>query len=55
MIQVDETTWQRLAEDFVFEAPQTIYLKGKGNTVVYRLSGPRTDAPAAAIKAELTA
>lgn len=54
MIQVDETTWQRLAKDFVFEAPQTIYLKGKGNTVVYRLSGPRAAAATAGVSRELT-
>lgn len=39
MIQVDETTYRRLAEHFDFHPPQTIYLKGKGNTVVYRLLG----------------
>lgn len=43
MIQVDETTHRRLAADFVFHEPQTLYLKGKGNTVVYRLVGPRED------------
>ena len=37
VIQVDETTYQRLARCFVFEAPQTLQLKGKGKTVVYRL------------------
>lgn len=41
MIQVDETTHRRLAEHFDFHAPQTLYLKGKGDTVVYRLIGPR--------------
>lgn len=46
MIQVDETTHRRLAEHFVFHQPQTIYLKGKGNTVVYRLIGPRNAANA---------
>ncbi|PKO34231.1 MAG: adenylate/guanylate cyclase domain-containing protein [Betaproteobacteria bacterium HGW-Betaproteobacteria-7] len=55
MIQVDETTWQRLAKDFVFEAPQTIYLKGKGNTVVHRLTGPRAAAATAEVSRELTA
>lgn len=43
MIQVDETTHRRLIQDFVFHEPQTIYLKGKGNTVVHRLIGPRTE------------
>jgi class 3 adenylate cyclase len=40
MIQVDETTRRRLADHFTFEAPLTLYLKGKGDTVVYRLIGP---------------
>lgn len=39
MIQVDETTWRRLRDHFEFHEPQTLYLKGKGNTVVYRLIG----------------
>jgi class 3 adenylate cyclase len=39
MIHVDATTHQRLAQSFSFEAPQTLYLKGKGNTLVYRLTG----------------
>ncbi|MDP3637349.1 MAG: adenylate/guanylate cyclase domain-containing protein [Azonexus sp.] len=43
MIQVDETTYHRLAENFIFNEPQTLYLKGKGNTVVYRLISRRTD------------
>ncbi len=41
MIQVDETTYRRLREQFEFHEPQTLYLKGKGNTVVYRLIGHR--------------
>ena len=39
MIQVDTTTWRRLRKHFDFHEPQTIYLKGKGETVVYRLVG----------------
>jgi class 3 adenylate cyclase len=39
MIQVDAATHRRLAGHFVFNEPQTIYLKGKGDTVVYRLVG----------------
>jgi len=39
MIHVDKTTHQRLAGDFHFAPPLEIYLKGKGNTVVYRLDG----------------
>ncbi|MBL8428105.1 MAG: adenylate/guanylate cyclase domain-containing protein, partial [Dechloromonas sp.] len=38
MIHVDGTTFQRLAEAFDFSAPMEIYLKGKGNTRVYRLN-----------------
>jgi class 3 adenylate cyclase len=38
MIHVDITTFQRLAEAFDFAAPMEIYLKGKGNTPVYRLN-----------------
>jgi adenylate cyclase len=41
MIQVDEITYRRLAEHFIFNEPQTLYLKGKGNTVVYRLISQR--------------
>ena len=55
MIHVDERTWQRLSDDFVFEAPQTIYLKGKGNTQVYRLTCPRPQHPASELRRELTA
>jgi class 3 adenylate cyclase len=39
MVQVDEATYRRLHERFDFHEPQTIYLKGKGNMVVYRLIG----------------
>jgi class 3 adenylate cyclase len=39
MVQVDEATYRRLHERFDFHQPQTIYLKGKGNMVVYRLIG----------------
>lgn len=41
MIQLDATSYHRLAGRFVFDEPQTLHLKGKGNTVVYRLIGPR--------------
>ncbi|MCL2525135.1 MAG: adenylate/guanylate cyclase domain-containing protein [Betaproteobacteria bacterium] len=40
VIQVDKTTHRRLAEHFHFAEPQRIYLKGKGQTTVYRLLGP---------------
>ncbi len=39
MVQVDEATHRRLEQRFDFHAPQTIYLKGKGNMVVYRAIG----------------
>jgi len=39
MIQVDDLTFRRLRGQFEFHEPQTLYLKGKGNTVVYRLIG----------------
>jgi class 3 adenylate cyclase len=38
MIHVDGTTFQRLVDAFDFAAPMEIYLKGKGNTRVYRLN-----------------
>jgi adenylate cyclase len=41
MIQVDTTTWRRLKDRFDFHEPQTIYLKGKGETEVHRLIGRR--------------
>lgn len=44
MIQVDATTQQRLAGLFLFHEPQSIPLKGKGQTVVYQLIGPADDA-----------
>lgn len=42
MIQVDQTTYRRLRNRYEFEQPQTIYLKGKGDTVIYRLKGKKT-------------
>ena len=47
MIQVDEATYRRLQKRFDFHEPQTIYLKGKGNMVVYRAIGrkPGFEAP----------
>jgi len=39
MIQCDTMTYHRLAKNFDFHEPQTIYLKGKGNMTVYRLIG----------------
>jgi len=38
-IHVDEPTYLRLQDRYAFDPPQTIYLKGKGDTRVYRLNG----------------
>jgi adenylate cyclase len=38
-IQVDLTTYRRLRDLFEFDSPQTVYLKGKGDTVIYRMLG----------------
>ena len=46
MIQVDETTYRRLRHRFEFHEPQTIYLKGKGNMVVYRAIGRKAGSAA---------
>jgi len=43
-VQVDENTYRRLKREFDFHAPQTIYLKGKGDTVVYRVIGRKASA-----------
>jgi class 3 adenylate cyclase len=44
MIQVDATTYRRLRQRYDFLDPQTIHLKGKGDTVVYRLTGRKAAA-----------
>jgi class 3 adenylate cyclase len=41
MVHVDEATYRRLADRFEFRGPQLIHLKGKGNTSVYQIVGPR--------------
>jgi len=43
MIQVDVTTYRRLRNRFEFDAPQSVYLKGKGDTTIYRLQGRKAD------------
>jgi class 3 adenylate cyclase len=48
MIQCDTATWRRLSDRFDFHAPQTIYLKGKGEMTVYRLIGRKETVQAAA-------
>lgn len=42
MVQVDPNTYHRLRERFNFHEPQTIYLKGKGDMVVYRMIGRKS-------------
>ena len=42
MVQVDETTYRRLCARFDFLEPQTLYLKGKGDMVVYRVVGRKS-------------
>jgi hypothetical protein len=44
MIQVDETTYLTVRDRFEFEGPQVHYLKGKGETRVFRVLGRRPDA-----------
>ena len=39
MIQTDATTYRRLQGRFDFHPPQTLYLKSKGATLIYRLNG----------------
>lgn len=39
VIQVDRTTYNRIRHDYTFEPPATIFVKGKGEMVMYRLSG----------------
>ncbi|MGA8051312.1 MAG: adenylate/guanylate cyclase domain-containing protein [Burkholderiales bacterium] len=41
MIQVDEATYRRLRNRYDFLQPQAIFLKGKGETTVYRMVGRR--------------
>jgi adenylate cyclase len=46
LIQVDQNTYGKLRERYEFAPPQTLYLKGKGDTPVYRLTGKRAPQPA---------
>jgi class 3 adenylate cyclase len=43
MVQVDATTYRRLRGKFDFDPPHTVYLKGKGDTVIYRLRGRKVE------------
>ncbi len=42
VVQVDERSYQRLRQQFAFQEPQVLHLKGKGEMVVHRLIGRRT-------------
>lgn len=44
MIHVDATTHLRLKSEFEFAEPLDLYLKGKGNTLVFRLNGIKESA-----------
>lgn len=39
VIQVDRTTYNRIRHEYSFDPPATIYVKGKGEMVMYRLTG----------------
>ena len=41
MILVDTTTYRRVRNEYDFEGPQTIQVKGKGDLTVYRLLAPK--------------
>jgi class 3 adenylate cyclase len=43
-ILVDATTYRRVRNQFDFEGPQTIQVKGKGEITVYRLLGRKAQA-----------
>jgi hypothetical protein len=42
VILVDATTYRRVRNQYDFEGPQTIHVKGKGEMVVYRLLGRKS-------------
>jgi class 3 adenylate cyclase len=44
-ILVDATTWRRVREDFEFEGPQILNVKGKGEMTAYRLIRRKPAAP----------
>ncbi|MDO8262269.1 MAG: adenylate/guanylate cyclase domain-containing protein [Gallionella sp.] len=39
VIQVDRATYNRIRHDYAFEPPATVHIKGKGEMVMYRLTG----------------
>jgi adenylate cyclase len=46
MVQTDATTYRRLRGRYDFNAPEKLHLKGKGETLVYRLAGRKSQASA---------
>jgi class 3 adenylate cyclase len=42
VIQVDKTTYKRIRNEFAFEPPVTVSMKGKGDTQIYRLTSRLT-------------
>ena len=47
-ILVDATTYRRVRNEYDFEGPQTIHVKGKGEITVYRMLGRKAQAAEAA-------
>jgi class 3 adenylate cyclase len=48
-ILVDATTYRRVRNEYDFEGPQTIHVKGKGEITVYRLLAPKAQSAGVAI------
>ncbi|MGC2167110.1 MAG: adenylate/guanylate cyclase domain-containing protein [Gallionella sp.] len=56
VIQVDKTTFKRIRNDFAFEPPVTVSMKGKGEMQIYRLTSRlQVPFPAASGQAALNA
>jgi len=45
MIMVDATTWRRVRDDYEFEGPQVLNIKGKGEVTAYRLIARKQSVP----------
>jgi class 3 adenylate cyclase len=54
VIQVDKTTYNRIRHDYAFEPPATIHVKGKGEMIMYRLTGRVSDAPTGKVQLPVT-
>jgi len=53
-ILVDAVTYRRVRENFVFEGPQSLNVKGKGEMTAWRLIGRLEQAPAASAAPQQT-